>query len=50
MGTGTIMSICTLTPVMPSSQITFKGRPIFSIGQPKQVQPTNTFIDEDQNT
>ena len=29
---------------MPSSQITFKGRPIFSVGQPKQVQPTNTFI------
>ncbi len=29
---------------MPSSQITFRGQLIFSVGQPKQVQPTNTFI------
>ena len=30
--------------LMPSSQITCIGRPIFSVGQPKQVQPSDTFI------
>ncbi len=29
---------------MPSSETTFVGRPIYSVGQPKQVQLTNAFI------
>ncbi len=29
---------------MPSSQTTFRGRPIYYVGQPKQVQLTNDFI------
>ena len=29
---------------MPSSQTTFRGRPIYSVVQPKQVQLTNAFI------
>ena len=30
--------------LMPSSQTTFRGQPIYSVGQPKQVQLTNIFI------
>ena len=29
---------------MASSQTTFRGRPIYSVGQPKQVQITNAII------
>ena len=29
---------------MPSSETTFGGRPIYSVGQPKQVQLTNASI------
>ena len=29
---------------MPSSQITFRGQLICSVGQPKQVQPANPFM------
>ena len=29
---------------MSSSQTTFRGRLIYSVGQPKQVQLTKTFI------
>ncbi len=30
--------------LMPNSQTTFRGRPIYSLGQPKQVQLTYAFI------
>ena len=29
--------------LLPSSQTTFRGRTIYSVGKPKQVQLTNAF-------
>ena len=31
--------------LVPSTQTSFRGRPIYSVGQPKQVKLTNAFIE-----